>query len=97
MISAARFPYLSIRVAAARARSRLGGSCKSHSMQLLALVIAAAMSCLRRPSPQHAHTIDVCQFGLQLTEPFTLVLGAFAIFDVGRDPKIGRASCRERV
>jgi hypothetical protein len=28
-----------------RARSRLGGSCASHSMQLLALVIAAAMGC----------------------------------------------------
>ncbi len=46
MISAARFPYLSILAAAARARSRLGGSCASHSMQLLALVIAAAMGCL---------------------------------------------------
>src|SRR5260370_155803 len=46
MISAARFPYLSIRAAAARARSRLGGSCASHSMQLLALVMAAAMGCL---------------------------------------------------
>ncbi len=38
MISAARFPYLSILAAAARARSRLGGSCASHSMQVLALV-----------------------------------------------------------
>src|SRR6476659_2712269 len=46
MISAARFPYLSILAAAARARSRLGGSCASHSMQLLALVMAAAMGCL---------------------------------------------------
>src|SRR5580700_5396086 len=46
MISAARFPYLSIRAAAARARSRLGGSCESHAMQLLALVMAAAMGCL---------------------------------------------------
>jgi len=45
MISAARFPYLLIRVAAARARSRFGGSCASHSMQLLALVMAAAMGC----------------------------------------------------
>ena len=44
--SAARFPYLSILAAAARARSRLGGSCASHSMQLLALVMAAAMGCL---------------------------------------------------
>src|ERR1700676_381418 len=46
MISAARFPYLSSLAAAARARSRLGGSCASHSMQLLALVMAAAMGCL---------------------------------------------------
>src|SRR3984957_5349155 len=46
MTSAARFPYLSILAAAARARSRLGGSCDSHSMQLLALVMAAAMGCL---------------------------------------------------
>src|SRR5580693_7231435 len=46
MISAARFPYLSIRAAAARARSRFGGSCPSHSRQLLALVMAAAMGCL---------------------------------------------------
>src|ERR1700678_2004712 len=29
--------------AAARVRSRLGGSCASHSMQLLALVMAAAL------------------------------------------------------
>jgi hypothetical protein len=46
MISAARFPYLSILAAAARARSRLGGSCASHSMQLLTLVMAAATGCL---------------------------------------------------
>jgi hypothetical protein len=46
MISTARLPCLSILAAAARARSRLGGSCASQSMQLLALVMAAAMGCL---------------------------------------------------
>ena len=66
MISAARFPYLSILAAAARARSRLGGSCASDSMQLLALVMAAATGCLISCAsdachfPQRTYTIDVC-------------------------------------
>jgi hypothetical protein len=48
MISAARFPYLSILSAAALARSRLGGSCASHSRQLLALVMAIVCYLLER-------------------------------------------------
>jgi hypothetical protein len=46
MISAARFPYFSILTADARARSRAGGSWLSHSTQVLALVMAAAIGCL---------------------------------------------------
>jgi len=48
-------------------RSRLGGSCASHSMQLLALVMAAAMGMLDfvrqrgRPFLPSAHTVGVCQ------------------------------------
>src|SRR6266478_2821209 len=88
MISAARFPYLSILAAAARARSRLGGSCASHSMQLLALVMAAAMGCLISCAreachfPQHGYSIDVCQIVLELTQSFALLFCTFAIFNV---------------
>jgi len=55
-------------------------------MQLLALVMAAAMGCLiscareAAISPKVAHTVGVCQIGLELTQFLVLLFCALAIF-----------------
>src|SRR5215471_7684642 len=89
MISAARFSYLSTLMAAARARPRLGGSWASHSAHVLALVITAASDCLiscareAAISPNMLTRFDVCKIVLELTQFLMLLLGTFAIFNVG--------------
>ena len=69
-ISAARFPYLSILPAAARAQSRLGGSCASHSMQLLALVMGPIEPPCERPSAVGLHLLDRANWFWLIVKPY---------------------------
>jgi hypothetical protein len=81
MISAARFPFIDFGCCCTRP-DQDWEVVRRHSMQLLALVIAAAMGCLirvtRAPSAQHTHAIDVGKMVLQLAQ-FRAFLGARTI------------------
>jgi hypothetical protein len=92
MISAARFPYRSILVAVARALSMFGGSW--FVREPFDATVGAGdggrywlLDFVRQGGshfPQHAHTIDVRELGLQLAQLFMLLLSTFVIGDVSR-------------